>query len=209
MTIPTRLADPQTRSQVGQDTVEVFESLLRDRSQYPERTAEIDARIHQHFAQTRALWILDSAGFSRKTKQQGIIPTLVDIYSMRAIVIPLISSQGGELLKAEADNIYATFATTDQAVSVTQSVLDQLNAAGLSASIGIGYGEVLVVGAQDVFGHEMNLASKLGEDLAEHNEVLLTEAAFTNCSIRSVDTECSTVEISGLMFNVYRVRREG
>lgn len=208
MSIQTRLAKTQVRPQVRQDTVEVFESLLRDRSQYPERAAEIDTRIRQTFAQTRSVWILDSAGFSRKTEQQGIIPALLNIYQMRKIVTPLIAKHGGQLLKAEADNIYVTFPNADQAVSAAGDVLDQLNAAGLSASVGIGHGEVLVVGGRDVFGHEMNLASKLGEDLAGHNEILLTAAAFANCS-SNLETDPSTVEISGLALNVYRVLHEG
>ena len=43
-------------------------------------------------------------------------------------------------------------------------------------SYGIGWGEVLDI-EEDVFGLEVNLASKLGEDLAEPGEALLTPAA--------------------------------
>jgi class 3 adenylate cyclase len=43
-------------------------------------------------------------------------------------------------------------------------------------SFGIGTGEVLDLG-RDVFGLEVNLASKLGEDVSRPGEVLLTEAA--------------------------------
>lgn len=46
------------------------------------------------------------------------------------------------------------------------------------ASFVIGYGSLLVIGGDDVYGDEMNLACKLGEDLAERGEVLLTQAAF-------------------------------
>lgn len=44
---------------------------------------------------------------------------------------------------------------------------------------GIGYGTLLVTGAHgEFFGKEMNLASKLGEDLADGDELFLTEAAY-------------------------------
>lgn len=46
----------------------------------------------------------------------------------------------------------------------------------LRFSYGIGYGEVLNL-EHDLFGLEVNLASKLGEDLAEPGDVLLTPAA--------------------------------
>jgi len=44
--------------------------------------------------------------------------------------------------------------------------------------IGIGYGRMLLSGREGVFGAEMNLASKLGEDTAEPHEILLTTAAY-------------------------------
>ena len=46
----------------------------------------------------------------------------------------------------------------------------------LRFSYGIGYGEVLDL-EKDVFGLEVNLASKLGEDLAKPGEALLTPSA--------------------------------
>ncbi|HET7747160.1 MAG TPA: hypothetical protein VFM29_07650, partial [Vicinamibacteria bacterium] len=46
----------------------------------------------------------------------------------------------------------------------------------LHFSYGIGYGDVLDLD-QDMFGLEVNLASKLGEDLAEPGEALLTPGA--------------------------------
>ena len=42
----------------------------------------------------------------------------------------------------------------------------------------IGYGRILKIGDDDVFGHEVNLASKLGEDVAEANEILVTRAVM-------------------------------
>ena len=48
--------------------------------------------------------------------------------------------------------------------------------------IGIGYGDVLCSQNDGVFGDEMNLASKLGEDIACGEEILLTEAAHAHIS---------------------------
>ena len=44
-------------------------------------------------------------------------------------------------------------------------------------AIGVGYGRILLVGDDDAYGDEMNVACKLGEDLAEQGEILLTAAA--------------------------------
>jgi len=41
--------------------------------------------------------------------------------------------------------------------------------------VGMGYGDMLLVGDEDVFGAEVNAASKLGEDTAKAGEILVTE----------------------------------
>jgi class 3 adenylate cyclase len=41
--------------------------------------------------------------------------------------------------------------------------------------VGIGFGKVLRVGDDDVWGREVNAASKLGEDTARAGEILITE----------------------------------
>jgi class 3 adenylate cyclase len=43
--------------------------------------------------------------------------------------------------------------------------------------VGIGFGKVLRVGDDDVWGREVNAASKLGEDTAKAGEILITESA--------------------------------
>lgn len=45
---------------------------------------------------------------------------------------------------------------------------------------GIGYGELLRIEENDVWGDEVNIASKLGEDLAKESEIYLSEAAKNN-----------------------------
>ena len=42
--------------------------------------------------------------------------------------------------------------------------------------IGIGYGDVLRIGDQGVYGAEVNTACKLGEDVATANEILISSA---------------------------------
>lgn len=197
------------QSQTLTNTAETFEYLLNQRRRHPKRSVEIDACIRQVFAQTHAVWILDSAGFSRQTRDQGIVPALLNIYQMRELAAPLIAASGGTLFKAEADNLYALFPSVDTAVIAAWAVIHRLNRSDISVSIGIGFGEVLVVGDTDVFGHQMNLASKLGEDLAEHNQVLMTEAAFSHLSPQRLDTDFVVTSVSsaiaGLNLNLYQV----
>jgi class 3 adenylate cyclase len=75
----------------------------------------------------------------------------------------------------------------------------------LYAKFGIGYGETLIIERQDLYGGEVNLASKLGEDLARRDEILLTESAFgrVDASIRQYAEV--RMSISGLEFVAYKV----
>jgi len=41
--------------------------------------------------------------------------------------------------------------------------------------VGLGHGELLRIGDHDVFGAEVNAASKLGEDVAGPSEILVTQ----------------------------------
>jgi class 3 adenylate cyclase len=41
--------------------------------------------------------------------------------------------------------------------------------------VGLGFGDMLQIGEEDVFGAEVNAASKLGEDIAKGGDILVTE----------------------------------
>jgi adenylate cyclase len=88
-------------------------------------------------------------------------------------------------VKVEADSLLVRFPNADAAcrgVDALERLLARLNRGRpederLRFSYGIGYGELLAVDG-DLFGLEMNLASKLGEDLARPGEALLTPSAI-------------------------------
>jgi class 3 adenylate cyclase len=70
--------------------------------------------------------------------------------------------------------------------------------------IGIGCGDVLMLEKEDMYGSEFNLASKLGEDLAERGEILLTSAAFEKLEGDKQDWEKMELSISGLELVAYK-----
>jgi class 3 adenylate cyclase len=115
----------------------------------------------------------------------GITHFLAMIHRLHTIVRPIVVQRGGRVVKTEADNVFAVFPTVSAGVGAARDVQLQLETANLflpedwdlHASIGVGFGEVLMVEDHDFYGHELNLASKLGEDVAEAGETLLTEAA--------------------------------
>jgi adenylate cyclase len=181
--------------------------LLQRRLEQPEQQAAIDAQIQQTFVETHAVLILDMSGFSRLVEEFFIIHTLAQIQQMRGAVVPIVEAHRGEVLKLEADNVYAIFPTVTDAVTGAEAMLRQLATVDIHASIGIGYGELIMIadeqGYHDAFGNQMNLASKLGEDLAKAGEILLTEAAYQQLgSVQGWQTEA--MQISGLKLQAWR-----
>ena len=182
-----------------------LDELLSRIIDHPEQRVQISEEIERDFTQRRAVMVLDMSGFSRTTQVHGIVSFLLMIHQMRLLAVPTIEACGGTMVKAEADNLYCLFERVEQAVAVSREIMRQLATVNvllpatrrLYASIGIGFGDLLVLGAHDLFGDEVNLASKLGEDVAQGGMILLTEAAR-----RQLDPAVVTLEerasISGL-----------
>lgn len=187
-----------------------LERLLQTRNRYPELTEAIDAQIRATFMRTYAILVMDSSGFSRLSQQRGIIAALAEIERLRGVVVPVIQAHQGSVFKIEVDNVYAVFPNVELAIAASHAMIQQAASIDQHVSIGIGYGELLMIAEgdryRDVYGEEMNLASKLGEDLAGVDEVLLTDAAFANLNCQREQWEKQTMSISSLELQVYRQR---
>ena len=193
-----------------------FKRLLQERSLQTERATEIDAAIYANFGVTRAVMVMDMTGFSRMTLSHGLIHFLTMIHRMNEVAQPVIERHGGLLVKFEADNVFAVFPTVDQAVETAEDLINCLHAANsvlpdemdMRGKFGIGHGEILLIEDTDFFGSEVNLASKLGENLAAPDEVLLTQAARLRVSSEATQFQLLTTTLSGMELSYYRLAQE-
>ena len=64
-------------------------------------------------------------------------------------------------------------------------------------------------GTRSIYGDEVNLAFKLGEDVARGREVLLTEDAYGKLTAdgEAIDATACSVEIGGVPLRYYRLTR--
>jgi len=163
-----------------------LKGLLLERNQTPDRIEEIDREIVEKFQRKVSMLILDMCGFSRITSSHGIIFYLAMIQQMESAASPAVEQNKGEVIKQEADNLFAFFPTPQDALEAALDIFrafEAMNAVvpderDIYGSIGIGFGATLVIGDEDLFGDEMNRASRLGEDLAGQQEILLTPSAY-------------------------------
>jgi adenylate cyclase len=186
--------------------------LLSERNQHPERAAAIDEKVRRAFERRVAILVLDMCGFSRLTARHGIVHFLAMIRQMEEGAGPAVTGNGGRVVKQEADNLFAVFEEPAQALEAALDIFrafDAMNAVvpegrDLHGSIGIGYGDTLVVGDEDLFGNEMNLACKLGEDVAGQAEILLTAAAHAALPKRRYSFVPDSISLGGLVIPFYR-----
>lgn len=189
-----------------------LDELLNLIIEHPEKRAELEGQIERDFTEQRAVFVLDMSGFSRTTQAHGVVSFLLMIHQMRLLASPVVQARGGRLVKAEADNLYCLFETVEAAVDAAREIIRRLETVNvllpagrrLYASIGIGYGDVLAPAEEDLFGDEVNLASKLGEDVAGEGVVLLTEAARARLS-ETVETREERVSVSGLVLKYFQL----
>lgn len=130
----------------------------------------IAAELERHTI-TLAVLIADMAGFSTLTEGGGIVAALVAIRRFQRTAFGQIEAWGGRVVKCVADDVFAAFPDVESAVACGRD-LTRLT----PCSVGIGYGPVILIDG-DMWGVEVNRASRLGEDVAGRGEVLLTEEA--------------------------------
>ncbi|MDP3276460.1 MAG: adenylate/guanylate cyclase domain-containing protein [Deltaproteobacteria bacterium] len=181
-------------------------ALIASRGREGADKAAIDARIWDLFGEEWAVMFTDLTGFSRQVEAFGILHFLQEIHAQQQLLFPLIESHDGILIKTEADSLLVIFRRAISAVHCAiamQKACRKYNAHRAPEDmvllcVGLGYGRILKIGDQDVYGREVNAASKLGEDTAKANEILVT---------RGVRDACEPVD--GVLFESLEVRVPG
>jgi class 3 adenylate cyclase len=159
-------------------------ALIEERTRGGADTQRIDQRIWDLFGEDWAVMFTDLSGFSRQVAAFGIIHFLQVIFEKKRLLLPIIDKHDGILIKIEADSFLLIFRRPKAALECAiemQHACQNLNERRLPEEkvllcLGIGYGRILRIGDVDVYGKEVNAASKLGEDTAKSDEILVTEA---------------------------------
>jgi class 3 adenylate cyclase len=179
--------------------------LVEERMKHGTDTAAIDQRIWDLFGEEWAVVFTDLAGFSRQVAQFGIIHFLQVMLEQQRLLLPIVEAHDGILVKIEADSFLILFKKASQALACAVAMQKKSQAVSarrpaeeqIVLCAGIGFGKILKIGDEDVFGHEVNLASKLGEDTAKGNEILVTRAAKEVIGDSDVTWEEVRVEHAG------------
>lgn len=163
---------------------ELFKTVL---SRTRENAAALDQRIAESLETTAAVMVCDSSGFTRTMRSKGILHFLSLLMQSYELSIPIVQRYGGALIKNEADNLIARFDAAESAVECAiaiqeahfkRNLLLEHDDEHFHVCIGIEYGKFLKL-EDDIFGDAVNIAYKLGEDIAGRGEILVTETVVS------------------------------
>jgi class 3 adenylate cyclase len=150
----------------------------------PEETeAHLEVTVmHSHVEQTECvILVTDLSGFTRLTKQYGILHFLRLVLKCRSVIVPLVIQYGGHKIKYEGDNVIARFPNSDAAMCAIAEAWKELMEYNHSrtkdfkirAGCCLGYGEVAISG-HDITGPGFEQTFHLAEDVAGVGEILIT-----------------------------------
>ncbi|MBE0684139.1 MAG: adenylate/guanylate cyclase domain-containing protein [Anaerolineales bacterium] len=165
-----------------------FQEMLMGYSQETneQERKKLEDSIWREYGRKDTVLALDMSGFSLLTRKYGIVHYLSMIRRMQLTVEPIVTSHGGSVIKFQADNCFATMPNPLGAVRAAISIQHALKASNLltadeldiHVSIGIDYGNILFVDGVDIFGDAVNRACKMGEDIGNADEILISKEAM-------------------------------
>ncbi|MEW6708443.1 MAG: adenylate/guanylate cyclase domain-containing protein [Candidatus Riflebacteria bacterium] len=169
--------------------------------------------------ETRVLTIVftDIKGFTERTSSSDREAVSRLLAKHEELLLPLVSSYDGRLIKTIGDAFLLTFASPTNAVLCSvmmQETLKEYNAKlaaeeKIEIRIAINTGEVLLRDG-DVFGEPVNIAARI-EGLTEANEVWFSESTYLAMNRKEVPTSLlGEYRLKGIpeAIKVYRVLRD-
>jgi adenylate cyclase len=199
---------------------ELFQ-LIERRLDDPSAAAAVEEEVWRECGVERAIFVSDLSGFTRLTRKHGILHFLAVFRRSSRMAMPLLDAHRGRCVKREADNLIYSFVRVTDAVDAAREIVAGTAAMDAQLSedervypcIGIGFGRIIEL-RDDIFGDEVNIAFKLGEDVAKKREILVSESAWkqftselaASGSERVLHGDLRTEDIGGLPVRYYALR---
>ena len=194
-------------------TSDAFFNVLRKRNK--RNAARVDKEIETRSLDDVTVMMVDSSGFTRKTHAYGIIQFLAVMTHCYDKIIPRLEARGGITLSRNADNIFALFEKPDDAIRAAIDMQQWLQKRNIgkpdseqySVCIGINSGTVVRL-TDNVYGDMVNIAAKLGEDVAAKDQILVTGIVAEQVGKRFDIRYDHTIEIGKEVVALHEVQYE-
>ena len=148
---------------------------------------------------------------SRKERWEGSLVMLEDRHALFVRAEHAAGLALDPLPAGYAPTLTPQAAAATDAVACSRAILDAFGDSDDDGrprgAIGLATGRLLLIGGHDFWGECVNLSSRLGEDLADPGEILLTAsaAALIEARLQSMQPESHILALSGLKLAYWRV----
>lgn len=175
-----------------------------------EERVAVEQQIDTIYGAEYAVLAMDMSDFSLSVRRGGILPYLCRIRRMQGITRPIVEDTRGAIVKYQADNLLAVFREPLDALAAAVKIHQALNLPvddPIPVAGGISWGRVLLIPGRECFGDAVNWAYKLGEDVAQAGEILLSAEFIERIGGQvSYALEPQTVSICGIRIPCHRLR---
>ncbi len=187
-----------------------FFRLLHGRTK--KSAGRVDQALRDQAEREITVFICDTSGFTRKSHQYGIAQFLAVMTRGYRSLAPIFRKRGGLIVSQHADNLVAVFPEPASAVQASIEIQRKLrrfnigkhDADQFHLCIGIEHGPCYVL-TDNIYGACVNVASKLGEDLAGKGQILVTGGVAKHLKGRIKTAYDRSAEIGGRLFELYKV----
>ena len=177
--------------------------------------SRIEQALWQRYRAGKTVMVLDMSHFTAAAHRNGLLHYLCMIRRMQLATAPIVVQCGGSVIKYDADNMFAVFGKARGALQAALAInrtlrdVNRSNDASrhISVCIGIGKGKIMLIeDGADLYGDCVNIASKLGEEIAGPEEILITADVHGEVRDASdVRFEEVVLEVAGLSVVAHRV----
>lgn len=195
----------------GLPTAEQLFKKLRKRTK--SNADDMDREIEKICVQDVTVMMCDSSGFTRRTHDYGILQFLAVMVRIYDLVDGIILKHKGQVISQGADNLLAVFAKPENAVDCAAAMMKAIEKYNhgkhdrdqFQLCVGMHLGKVLRL-KDGIFGDKVNIASKIGEDLASAEEILVTGEVAAALPARVKRAYARSVELGGKNFELHRIK---
>ncbi len=192
-------------------TTKKFFDLMRSRN--GRNAAALDARIEKECGAELTVVSCDSSGFSKKTHEHGIIEFMDNMTKCHDALEKIVARHGGVTLSDKADNLMLLFPDPFKAAACSIEMHRWLKRRNkgvperkkYNICVGMHHGQLLRF-ANDAYGPAVNVAFKLGEDIAAKDELIVSGQVNAMIKGKFRTDYSKHVTIGGATFDVYKVK---
>ncbi len=189
---------------------QLFERL---RGRTRQNADAMDRDIEDECVSEVTVMMCDSSDFTRRTHDYGILHFLAVMTIVYDLVEPIVAKKGGTVISRGADNLIAIFDDPSKGVEAAiamQRLLAKFNEGKtdrdqLQLCMGFHHGSILRL-KDAIFGDKVNIAAKIGEDLASAEEILVTGEVARRLGPKIKRSYARSVDLGGKTFELHRVK---